>query len=213
MPSSEPVRLDRRTAIKWMLAASAGAALLPRLSRGADPVPGAAGYGTDPDLAKTYHPGDLWPLTFTVAQRRTAAALCDFLIPADDQSPGAASLGVQDLVDEWISAPYPQHAADRKTVVEGLAWLEAESQRRFGLAFPDTIHRQKAALGDDLCHEPDAKPEFKTAARFFQTFRDLAAGGFYTTPEGMKDLQYIGNVPLASFPETSPEILHRLGLV
>jgi hypothetical protein len=212
MASPEPGRLDRRAAIKWMLAATASAALLPRLSRAADAVPGATGYGADPDLAKTYHPGDLWPLTFTDAQRRTAAALCDFIIPADDQSPGAASLGVQDFIDEWISAPYPQNLADRKTILAGLAWLEAESQRRFGLAFSDTIHRQKAALGDDLCHEPDAKPEFQTAARFFKTFRDLTAGGFYTTPEGMKDLQYIGNVPLASFPETAPEVLKRLGL-
>ena len=27
-----------------------------------------AGYGSDPDLLKTYHPGDVWPLTLTAAQ-------------------------------------------------------------------------------------------------------------------------------------------------
>jgi hypothetical protein len=138
--------------------------------------------------------------------------LCDVILPADDNSPGAAALGVQDFVDEWISAPYPDNVGDRPTILDGLAWLEAESQRRFGLPFTGTIYSQKAAICDDLCHEPDAKPEFKAAARFFKRFRSLAAGGYYTTPEGMKDVGYIGNVPLAAYPEPPLELLKKLGL-
>jgi hypothetical protein len=212
MNSDDPVRLDRRAAIKWMLAATAGAALLRPRVLGSGAPPAATGYGTDPDLLKAYHPGDLWPLTFSDAQRRTAAALCDVIIPADGQSPSAASLGVQDFVDEWISAPYPDHVADRQIILAGLAWLEAESHRRFGQPFTGAIYSQKTAICDDVCHEPDAAPEFKAAARFFQRFRSLASGGFYTTPEGMKDLAYIGNVPLAAYPEPPLELLQKLGL-
>jgi len=43
-------------------------------------------------------------------------------------------------------------------------------------------------------------------------FRDLAAGGYYTTPEGMKDLSYTGNVALSAFAGPPPEVLKALGL-
>ena len=52
--------------------------------------PGEVGYGTDPDLIRLYQPGELWPLTLSVEQRKTAAALCDCIIPADDVSPSAS---------------------------------------------------------------------------------------------------------------------------
>ncbi|HVU23443.1 MAG TPA: gluconate 2-dehydrogenase subunit 3 family protein [Opitutus sp.] len=209
-------RIDRRTAVKWMLAAYAGAALAPRLSLGATPGAGAAaaarGYGTDPDLLKTYKPGDLWPLTLTEPQRRTAIALCDVIIPADEHSPAASTVGVHDFIDEWISAPYPEQQEDRPVIVDGLAWIDAEAQKRFGLAFAAAVPAQQTAICDDVCDEAAAKPEFKAGARFFARFRDLTSGGFYTTPEGMKDLRYIGNVPLPAFDGPPPELIKQLGL-
>ena len=82
-------RMDRRDAIKWMVAAGAAAALLERELFGATAAKPATGYGPDPDLLKSYKPGDLWPLTFTSAQRTTATALCDTIIPADGKGPSA----------------------------------------------------------------------------------------------------------------------------
>jgi len=41
-------------------------------------LPTANGYGGDPKLTKLYHPGDVWPLTLSAAQRRTAAALLQY---------------------------------------------------------------------------------------------------------------------------------------
>ncbi|MBC7365920.1 MAG: gluconate 2-dehydrogenase subunit 3 family protein [Undibacterium sp.] len=206
--------MDRRTAIKWMLTAAAAAAVLERDAVGADPaMPAAKGYGTDPDLLKDYKPGAAWPLTFNETERATAAALCDVIIPADAKSPSAASLGVHDFIDEWISAPYAEQAADRKPILEGLAWLNTESQRRFQNDFVSLIASQQNALCSDLAYAPIAKPEFMTAAQFFKKFRDLTAGGFYTTPVGMKDLGYIGNVPRASFAGPTSEVLKKLGLV
>lgn len=214
--SSTRAPIDRRTAIKWMLTAAtastfldaSGIAARETLSSG-NP---ANGYGTDPDLMKNYRPGDLWPLSFSAAQRSTAAALCDVIIPADDRGPNASSVNVQDFIDEWISAPYPGHDADRRVILEGLRWLEAESQRRFSKEFVGLAAVQKNAICDDLCHVPDAKPEFQTAAQFFRRFRDLTAGGYYTTPAGMKDIGYVGNVPLATFDGPPPEVLKKLGL-
>jgi hypothetical protein len=215
--ASNSSRLDRREAIKWMLTAAASVALLSRASFGADgqasnsPV-GATGYGTDPDFSKTYRPGELWPLTLTDAQRATAAALCDLIIPADERGPSASSVHVPDFIDEWISAPYTGHDADRRTVVNGLAWLEAEAQKRFERGFVPLDDAQKSAIGDDICSVTHAAPEFRTAAQFFRKFRDLTAGGYYTTAEGMKDIGYTGNVPLAAFDGPPPEVLRKLGL-
>jgi hypothetical protein len=209
-------RVDRRTAIKWMLTAAAGAVALGRPSLAAPPtaaaVPSGKGYGTDPDLTKDYKPGDLWPLTFSEARRRSAAALCAAIIPADEDSPNAASVGVQDFIDEWISAPYPDQQRDRPVILDGLAWIDGEAQRRFAKGFADLDEKQTSAICDDLCHAPDAKQDFVEAAKFFARFRDLTAGGFYTTPVGMKDLKYIGNVPLAEFKGPPPEVLKKLGL-
>lgn len=214
--SSSRAPMDRRTAIKWMLTAATASTLLDASGMAAQGTLSsgnlAKGYGTDPDLMKNYRPGDLWPLSFSASQRSTAAALCDVIIPADDRGPNASSVNVQDFIDEWISAPYPGHDADRRVILEGMGWLDGESQRRFGKAFVGLEAGQKNAICDDLCHAPDAKPEFQTAAQFFRRFRDLTAGGYYTTPAGMKDIGYVGNVPTATFDGPPPEVLKRLGL-
>lgn len=206
-------RMDRRTALKWMLTAAATTALAPRFARAQVAAPAARGYGTDPDLLRHYQPGELWPLTFTAEQRRTAAALCDVIIPADDHSPAASAVGVVDFLDEWISAPYPDQQEDRAIVLPGLAWIDAEASKRFGRSFGALDETQKAAICDEICHTAGAKPEFREAARFFATYRNLTAGGFYSTPQGRQDLRYVGNTPLATFDGPPPEVLRQAGLL
>lgn len=212
----EPTRMERRTAIKWMLTAAATTALLDPMTLAADAAPGATtakGYGQDPDLLKTYKPGDVWPLTFNASQRANAAALCDAIIPADEKGPSASSVHVEDFIDEWISAPYPNHDTDKKLVIEGLAWIDTEAQKRFQASFTKLSETQKNTICDDICYVPNAKPEFRQGAQFFKRFRDLTAGGYYTTPEGMKDIGYVGNVPMAKFDGPPREVLQKLGLV
>ena len=216
MNPAELPRPDRRTVIKWMLTAAGVAALRPRpaFAAGESAAPSSGkGYGADPDLMKIYQPGELWPLTLTDAQRRTAAALCAVIIPAEGGTPSAADLRVHDFIDEWISAPYHGPAGDRQRILDGLAWIDAEAQKRFGRPFADLKETEQAAICDEICHEPKAKPEFKKAAAFFKRYRDLTAGGFYTTPEGMKDIGYVGNVPRLTFDGPPREVLVKLGLV
>jgi hypothetical protein len=203
-------RMDRREAIKWMLAASATLSVLDprRLHAGNS----GAGYGTDPNLMEVYKPGELWPLTFTKQQHRTAAALCDVILPADEKSPSASQLKVPDFIDEWISAPYPRQGADKQRILEGLAWLDVESAKRFQQPFAELGAAQKKQICDDICLLQKAPAGCKEAAQFFDKFRDLTLGGFYTTPEGMKDVQYLGNVPLTKFDGPPPEVLSYLKL-
>jgi gluconate 2-dehydrogenase subunit 3-like protein len=211
-----PRRIDRRATIKWILTAAAGVTSLGGNSLetfAASPATvHAKGYGTDPDLIKTYQPGELWPLTFTPGQRRTARTVCDIIIPADEHSPSASAVGVVDFIDEWVSAPYPRQRRDRQTILEGFDWLDAESTRRFAQPFAALAMEQQDAICADICHAAKAAPDFATAAKFFALYRNLTAGGFYTTPAGMKDLGYVGNVPLARFDGPPLEVLKAAGL-
>ena len=199
--------MDRRETIKWMLAASA---VIP-LSR-IYAAEQARPYGTDPDLQRVYHSGELWPLTLTQPQRDRATLLCDILIPADAVSPSASQVGVVDLIDEWISAPYPIQRKDRDLVLQGLDWLEAESLRRFSKPWLEIATQQAHTICDDICWVPKAKPEFQEAARFFARYRDLTTGGFYTSPQGRADLRYVGNTPLPRFDGPPLEVLKKVGL-
>ena len=204
-------RMDRREAIKWMLAASATISLSPGLSFGA--AQAAAGYGSDPNVMETYKPGDLWPLTFTPEQHQTVSALCDLVIPADEKSPSASQLRVPDFIDEWVSAPYPRQLEHRKQILAGLAWLDNESQKGFRASFASLTEARQRQICDDIAYLPKARKSNREAALFFARFRDLTASAFYTTPAGMKDLQYIGNVALTKFEGPPPEVLAYLKLM
>jgi len=211
--------MDRRTSIKWVLAAGASWPLLRARSgfasaaAGADPIPALKGYGTDPDLLKTYRPGDVWPLTLSEPQRQLAAILADLIIPADEHSGSASSVGVVDFIDEWVSAPYPDCQRDRPIVLMGFNWLETEAARRFGKGFVALDAGEQTTLCDEICDASRVAPERREAARFFALYRDLTAAGFYSTPVGRKDLGYIGNVPLKKFEGPPPELLRKLNLL
>ncbi|MEY4445911.1 MAG: hypothetical protein RL444_1024 [Verrucomicrobiota bacterium] len=219
IPAETPGAMDRRQALKWIGAAAAAAAVFPhasaqdKLPRPAA-APGGQRIGWDPVLNKTYAPGELWPLTLTPKQRKAAASLTDLILPPDnpgDKQP--SQLGVQDFIDEWISSPYDETAKDRPVITEGLDWLDAESQRRFQKDFADLAEPQKCAIADDICGKTAVKKEFKSAQNFFNRFRYLAASGYYTTPQGWKDVGYVGNVPMVDFPGPTPEALKHLGLL
>ena len=215
--------MDRRTSIKWVLAVSASWPLL-RARAGsaaeaataeaapAEPLLALKGYGTDPDLLKTYHAGEVWPLTLTAPQRQLAGVLSDLIIPADEHSGSASSVGVVDFIDEWVSAPYPDCRRDRPLVLAGFGWLDAEAARRFGKGFVALDHGQLTGICDDICDATRAAPPRREAARFFAVYRDLTAAGFYSTPVGREDLGYIGNVPLKHFDGPPVELLRKLNL-
>jgi len=94
-----------------------------------------------------------------------------------------------------------------------LGWLDGEATKRFTRSFADLDRIAQSAICDDLCYEPKAAEEYKDAAKFFARFRDLASGGYYTSPEGAKDLRYVGNIPLGSFDGPPPEVLRQVGLL
>jgi len=217
--------ISRRDALQWVMAAVAAASapehLFAQATKPQDvrqheaarqPNPKSGGYGVDPDLLKIYKPGAVWPLTFNKDQKRTATALADVILPKDHYGPAASEVGVVEMIDEWVSAPYPSQQADRPVILDGLAWIEAESQKRFGNSFAGLGDDQHRAICDDICYTHAAKPPFRQAAHFFSRFRSLAAGAYYATPPGWEAIGYVGNVALPKFDGPPPEVLARLGV-
>ena len=199
--------MNRRQAIKWISASTAAGATA-ALPAPAQPEPPPRS-PTDPDLLRKFVP---WERVLTEAELATATALADAVLPADGRSPAASQVGVVDFLNEWVSAPYPTQQQDLVTIRGGLAWLNTEAGKRFGKPFAQLDAAEHSAICDDICSQGKAAPEFAAAATFFDRFRDLCLGGFYTTPEGFKDIGYIGNVPSVTFDGPPDDVLEHLGL-
>lgn len=238
-PAEAGHAMNRRHALKVMAVAAAVPALSPGEAAGASGGPGrgtpaggtdgpgaaaAAGSGRrqeagpgprgdawDPDLI---NPVVLWERSLTEDELATLAVLCDLIIPEDEHSPSASALGAHDFIDEWVSAPYDWNGRDKVLIRGGLVWLDNESARRFGpgVRFRELEPSRQRAICDDIAYLPEAPEGMEPGARFFARVRDLTATAFYTTREGMQDLQYVGNVPLPSWGPPPPEVLRHLGL-
>ena len=205
--------MDRRTTLKWVLAASASVpALMSRAANAADSAAPTPGYGVDPPLMTPYHSDQLWPLLLSEPEKRTATVLCDTIIPADHASPSASEVGVVAFIDEWVSAPYPEQLQDRPLIRQGLEWIDAKARHDFKRSFADLEEVSRLHICDQICDADRARPADREAARFFARFRILTAAGFYSTPVGRRDLGYIGNVALASFDGPPPELIKKMGL-
>lgn len=211
--------LTRRDALKILAAATAAPVLATEACQPSAPAdaPGASapsnplarGTPSDPDLVAPVVP---WDGVLTDDEMLTVRALCDLILPADDRSPSASAVGVPEFIDEWIGAPYPSHQREQVMIRGGLVWLDTEAGERFGQRFAALTVDQQREICDRIRYVPEAAPEDRAAALFFDRFRDLTATGFWTTDEGMADLGFVGNVPLASWDGPPQEVLERLGL-
>lgn len=214
--------ISRRLTLAWIAAASAS----PYIATAAEGPPNSAVAGASPwrDLAlapikargigkdaRLTEPVVPWPLTLTPQQRATLKAMAGLMLPADAHSPSAATLPLDAFLDEWISAPYPQQQEDRALILSGLRWLDAECARRFGARFTAISDEQRRQLFDTVAYKDRVEPGLERPAQFFVRLRALMLGGFYSLPEGMADIGYLGNRPMAGdYPGPTPEALAHL---
>ena len=215
------MEVSRRVTLAWVAAASASpwavaqtepaqaqtvAGLWQEVSLA--PITGP-GYGQDPNLTKPSVP---WPLTLTPEQRAQLRIAAGLILPADAHSPSGATLHLDAFVDEWVSAPYLQQQRDRVMILSGLVWLDAESTARFGKTFVQADDTQRRAIFDSIAFKAKVQPGYERPAQFFARLRGLLMGGFYSLPEGMKDIGYMGNAPMTGeYPGPTPEAMAHLG--
>lgn len=197
-PAAYTRTLSRRATLEWMAAISAAIAL-PRGSwatASAASPPATSGYGTDPNLKEPVVP---WHLVMDPHQLQQTAVLADLILPGSSVVPAPSSLGVPDFVNEWVSAPYPDQLKDQATIFDGLRWIDIESLRRGKRAFLESDQRIRVAIVGDIAQK-NPQAAFSAQNAFFQRFRFLVVAGYYTTAEGLQDIGYTGNVPLATYP-------------
>jgi len=214
------MEITRRVTLAWVAAASASPwAVGESAMAQAQPAAGAQsglwkevsvapvsapGYGQDPDLLKPTVP---WPLSLTDDQRAVMRTIADLMLPADAHSPSGSALHIDAFVDEWVSAPYLQQQRDRVVILSGLAWLDAESNARFGQTFAQAGDAQRRFIFDSIAFKNAVRPGYERPAFFFARLRAVMLGGYYSLPEGMADIGYIGNAPMNGYPGPTPEAM------
>jgi gluconate 2-dehydrogenase gamma chain len=179
------VRISRRTAIGWMgtvaaLVSTGGASALAEYVHGQ-----SAGYGKDPPLTDPQR--HVWALTLPDEQLAKISALADTILPQTVAAKAASQVGVTELFNEWLSAPYPSFVADRELILPLLDRLPTN------------------------CTAPVATHSFRSEAAF-ERFRLLTAAAYYTSDEGMKAIGYIGNQPRATFDGPPATVLEHFAV-
>ncbi len=148
------------------------------------------------------------PKFFTPAEWKTVRVLAEMVIPRDERSGGAIDAGVPEFIDFTVT----DRPRWQKGAREGLAWIDAESNRRFGKPFADATTTQREAILDDIAWPARAPASMKAGVEFFNGFRDLTASGFWSSQIGVKDLRYMGNVFNPNWQGCPPEALKKLGV-
>jgi hypothetical protein len=148
---------------------------------------------------------------FNLRERRTARALADDIIPKDERSGSASEAGVVEFMDFNLSVPETSNDV-RIAFRGGLRWIDTESRRRFGVAYHLATAAQRHQILDDIAYPDRATPAMRYGAAFFPRFRDMVAGGFFSSAIGYKDLQYIGNTFNPSWQGCPEPALRKLGV-
>ena len=133
--------------------------------------------------------GPYKPTFFTAHEYATVVVLVDLIIPRDERSGSATDAGVPEFMD-FMMVDEPR----RQTAMRGgLALIDRLCEQRFDKRFLECSEADRTRLLDEIAFPATAPPSLAHAVVFFSSFRDLTAGGFWTTKMGIADLQYQGN--------------------
>ncbi len=123
------------------------------------------------------------PKVLTSAQNETVVALAELIIPQTETA-GATKANVNQFIDAVLAdAP----ADNRKKFVDGLAWIDARSQRDAGAPFVKATPAQQTALLTALSTAKSPAPEDQVGVDFFKAIKSLTITGYYTSEVGMRE--------------------------
>ena len=123
------------------------------------------------------------PKVLTPAQNQAVIALSEAIIPQTDTA-GAAKAGVNQFIDAVIADASP---ADRQKFLDGLAWIDARSQRDAGVPFARATPEQQTALLTAISAAGTPDPDDAPGAEFFTAIKSLTITGYYTSEVGMRE--------------------------
>jgi gluconate 2-dehydrogenase gamma chain len=137
------------------------------------------------------------PKFFSVHQYKTLQALCDAIIPKDDQSGGAVEAGAPEFIDLLTS----ENTEYQLQLGGGMMWLDSFCSDRFGVSYLGSSAGQRKQVLDAIAYRKNAvtDPRLSQGVAFFSLLRNLTASGFFTSKIGIEYLGYVGNTYLAEF--------------
>jgi len=146
------------------------------------------------------------PQFFKPEQFATVNLLAEMILPTDDE-PGANEAKVADYIDFVVFSAREFEPSMQREWIEGLTFLDKESQKQFGKSFHAASATDRVRLLTEMSlpeRDPTAHHEGYT---FFRLVKDMTIEGFYTSKVGLIDvLNYQGMNYMADFPGcTHPE--------
>jgi hypothetical protein len=156
------------------------------------------------------------PKFFNAHEWATVRVLADIVIPRDERSGSATDAGVPEFMDFILEDPLADPRQRERNQVRmrgGLMWLDRECARRFaGKTFLEASEAERNAVLDEIAYPAKAAPEMRAGVAFFNAFRDMTAGGFWSSKLGVADIGYVGNTFVPEWKGCPPEVLSKLGL-
>ncbi len=149
------------------------------------------------------------PQFFKPGQFKTVELLAEMIIPADDK-PGAKEAKVANYIDFVIFSAREFEPSLQREWLDGLVFLDRESQKQFGKAFRMASTPERVDLLTAMSlpeRDPGALHE---GYGFFRLVKNMTVEGFYTSRIGLIDvLDFQGMNYMSEFPGcTHPEHQH-----
>jgi hypothetical protein len=142
--------------------------------------------------------GEYVPKFFPEHQYKILRALCQAIIPPDEESGGAVEAGAPEFLDLLSS----ENKDLQLQFGGGIMWLDATCMERYGQTYLQCAPGQRTEMLDLIAFRKNADqdPRLSPGIEFFSTLRKYTADGFFTSEVGIKYLGYIGNTYLKEFP-------------
>jgi hypothetical protein len=150
--------------------------------------------------------GPYTPKALTAGELATLEKLTDLIIPVENGNPGAVAAGCAAWIDT-ISSENPQLT---KIYKDGLAWLDKAIKARGAESFVAPSAGQPTPLLEQIAERPHQSPQLAPGIDFIAWARRMTVDAFYTSPIGIKDIDYRGNSPMGSYPEPTEQIAYVL---
>jgi gluconate 2-dehydrogenase gamma chain len=141
--------------------------------------------------------GAYTPKFFSAQQYETLRALCQAIIPSEDEAGGAIEAGAPEFLDLITS----ENQDFQLQLGGGIMWLDSSCTDRYGRTYLGSTSAQQKEILDLIAFRKnaDTEPQLKPGIEFFSVLRKAAADGFFTSEIGIKYLGYVGNTYLKEF--------------
>jgi gluconate 2-dehydrogenase gamma chain len=150
--------------------------------------------------------GGYTPRSMTEHQFKTLERLADLIIPVENGAPGAVAAGCA----QWIDAISSENEQLKTIYRDGLTWLDTTMKERGAADFLTATAAQQTTLLDEIAYRRNQTPALAPGITFFNWARRMTVDAFYTSEIGLKDVDYRGNAPMASYPPPAESIAYAL---